>query len=42
MTNGGYRRNPVEGNIGEAAGLLIAFPLSKKIIPPAERNKRIN
>ena len=40
ITNGCYRLHPVEWNIGEAAGLLIAFSLSKKIIPHAVRDKK--
>jgi hypothetical protein len=30
VTNGGYRLHPVEWNIGEAAGALVAFVIAKK------------
>jgi hypothetical protein len=33
ITNGCYRLHPVEWNIGEAAGSLIAFAVSKKTLP---------
>lgn len=39
ITNGCYRLHPVEWNIGESAGSLIAFAASKKTIP---RNVREN
>lgn len=35
VTNGGYRLHPVEWNIGEAAGLLIAFAHAQKTSPRA-------
>jgi len=37
ITNGCYRLHPVEWNIGESAGLLVAFSLKKKVIPRAVR-----
>ncbi len=37
VTNGCYRLHPVEWNIGESAGALVAFALEKKIIPRAVR-----
>jgi len=37
ITNGCYRLHPVEWNIGESAGLLVAFALRKKITPHAVR-----
>lgn len=37
VTNGCYRLHPVEWNIGEAAGLLAAFSLRKKILPRGVR-----
>lgn len=37
ITNGCYRLHPVEWSIGEAAGLLVAFALKKKVIPRAVR-----
>ncbi len=33
LTNGCYRLHPVEWNVGEAAGLLAAFCLDKKVAP---------
>lgn len=39
ITNGCYRLHPVEWNIGEAAGLLAAFCLSRHILPTAVREK---
>jgi len=33
ITNGCYRLHPVEWNIGESAGVLIAFSLQKKVQP---------
>lgn len=33
ITNGCYRLHPVEWSIGEAAGLIVAFSLRKKVIP---------
>ena len=41
VTNGCYRLHPVEWNIGEAAGLLIAFALRKKTSPRAVREKHL-
>lgn len=35
ITNGCYRLHPVEWNIGESAGLLVAYALKKKTIPHA-------
>jgi hypothetical protein len=40
ITNGCYRLHPVEWNIGESAGLLAAFCLSKDIPPRAVREKK--
>jgi len=37
ITNGSYRLHPVEWNIGEAAGLLAAYCLSRKLAPRAVR-----
>ena len=37
ITNGCYRLHPVEWNIGESAGLLVAYALQKKITPAAVR-----
>lgn len=39
ITNGCYRLHPVEWSIGEAAGMLVAFSLSKNVIPRAVREK---
>ncbi|MCS7221728.1 MAG: FAD-dependent oxidoreductase [Anaerolineae bacterium] len=39
ITNGCYRLHPVEWNIGEAAGLLAAFALSRGVPPRAVREK---
>ena len=33
ITNGCYRLHPVEWNIGESAGSLVAFALRKKVLP---------
>jgi hypothetical protein len=38
VTNGCYRLHPVEWNVGEAAGLLAAFCLSRGVSPRAVRN----
>jgi hypothetical protein len=38
ITNGCYRLHPVEWNIGEAAGALAAFCLTKKLTPSQVRN----
>ena len=40
ITNGCYRLHPVEWNIGESAGSLAAFALTRKIIPAAVREKK--
>ena len=37
ITNGCYRLHPVEWSIGEAVGLLIAFSISKKVLPGGVR-----
>lgn len=37
ITNGCYRLAPVEWSIGEAAGLLIAFSINKKVYPKQVR-----
>jgi hypothetical protein len=39
ITNGCYRLHPVEWNIGESAGMLVAFALNKKILPHEVREK---
>lgn len=39
ITNGCYRLHPVEWSIGEAAGMLVAYSLNKKVIPRAVREK---
>lgn len=39
ITNGCYRLHPVEWNIGESAGMLVAFALNKKILPREVREK---
>jgi hypothetical protein len=39
ITNGAYRLHPVEWNIGEAAGLLAAFSLARKVPPRAVREQ---
>jgi hypothetical protein len=41
ITNGCYRLHPVEWNIGESAGALIAFAISRKTIPRKIRDDRI-
>jgi len=33
LTNGAYRLHPIEWNIGEAAGLLAAFCLRRRVLP---------
>jgi hypothetical protein len=33
ITNGCYRLHPIEWNIGEAAGLLAAFCMDRKLAP---------
>lgn len=40
ITNGCYRLHPVEWNIGESVGLLVAFALNKKVIPRAVRESK--
>jgi hypothetical protein len=40
ITNGCYRLHPVEWNIGESAGSLIAFALNKKVIPRDVRERK--
>jgi hypothetical protein len=37
ITNGCYRLHPVEWNIGEAAGALVAFALGRRSSPKAVR-----
>lgn len=39
ITNGCYRLHPVEWNIGESAGLLVAFASGKKVLPREVREK---
>ena len=39
ITNGCYRLHPVEWNIGESVGMLVAFSLNKKILPRDVREK---
>ncbi len=40
ITNGCYRLHPIEWNIGEAVGNLLAFCLSKNLKPRQVRNER--
>ena len=40
ITNGCYRLHPVEWNIGESAGALVAYALEKKIQPRAIRENK--
>ncbi|MEO5804239.1 MAG: FAD-dependent oxidoreductase [Verrucomicrobiota bacterium] len=40
ITNGCYRLHPVEWNIGESAGALVAYALEKKIKPHAVRENK--
>jgi hypothetical protein len=40
ITNGCYRLHPVEWNIGESAGALVAFALEKKVQPRAIRESK--
>lgn len=40
ITNGCYRLHPVEWSIGEAVGSLVAFALSRKIMPKEVREKK--
>jgi hypothetical protein len=44
ITNGCYRLHPVEWNIGESAGSLVAFAMKKNVIPRAvhEKNDLLN
>jgi hypothetical protein len=39
ITNGAFRVHPVEWNIGEAAGLLAAFCISRKTVPRFVRER---
>ncbi len=39
ITNGAFRLHPVEWNVGEAAGILAAFCLERKVTPRAVRNR---
>lgn len=39
ITNGCYRLHPVEWNIGESAGLLAAFCITRKVTPRQVREK---
>ena len=41
ITNGCYRLHPVEWNIGESAGALIAFAASKNVIPANVRKNKV-
>lgn len=40
VTNGCYRLHPVEWNIGESVGSLVAFALAKKTLPRAVRENK--
>jgi hypothetical protein len=40
ITNGCYRLHPVEWNIGESAGSLIAFAMNKKVTPSKVRENK--
>ena len=40
LTNGAFRLHPVEWNVGEAAGLLAAFCMNKKITPKGVHGDR--
>jgi hypothetical protein len=40
ITNGCYRLHPVEWNIGESAGSLIAFAMNKKVTPAVVRENK--
>lgn len=40
ITNGCYRLHPVEWNIGESAGMAVAYSLKNNLIPRAIREKR--
>lgn len=39
VTNGAFRLHPVEWNVGEAAGILAAFCLERKVTPRDVRNR---
>lgn len=39
ITNGCFRLHPVEWNIGESVGMLVAFSLKKKVVPREVREK---
>ena len=39
ITNGAFRLHPVEWNVGEAAGILAAFCLDRKVPPRAVRRR---
>jgi hypothetical protein len=39
ITNGAYRLHPVEWNVGEAAGVLSAFCLDRKVTPRSVRDR---
>lgn len=39
VTNGAFRVHPVEWSVGEAAGLLAAFCIERKVIPRAVRQR---
>ena len=40
ITNGCYRLHPVEWNIGESVGQLVAYALNKKVIPRTVRERK--
>lgn len=40
ITNGCYRLHPVEWSIGESVGMLVAYALSKKVVPRAVREQK--
>lgn len=40
ITNGCYRLHPVEWNIGESVGMLIAFAINKKVVPREVRERK--
>ncbi len=40
ITNGCFRLHPVEWNVGESVGMLVAFCLERKITPRQVRNNR--
>jgi hypothetical protein len=39
ITNGAYRVHHVEWNVGEAAGLLAAFCLERRVLPRSVRSR---